>query len=287
MRSKASQLSYGDEGSVLVLALWAVTAAALGAAAIIAIGQVQQKLARNDAEALRQELALQSGIQVVLYGLVSRPADWTVDGRSRSLTIGSERIGVVVTDEAGKIDINVASEDLLLGLLGPVKAGNQQKQIISAAIQDWRDRDDERRLLGSEKADYASGGYKYEPRNRPFANPAELQRVAGMTPDLYRQLGSALTVYSQRAGVDGRVAAPDVLRRLPGMEDASAIGVVQVRDAGSDASGATTHIGRTIAIRATLPGRPGMMEWNAVVRLVGARREQLRIMAWHSEPVAN
>ncbi|MFN3400649.1 MAG: hypothetical protein ACK4Z4_09960, partial [Ferrovibrio sp.] len=176
MPSKALLPISGDQGSVLVLALWAVAAAALGAAAIIAIGQVQQRIVRNETEALRHELALQSGIHVALHGLVSRPAEWPVDGRSRALTVGAERITVSVADEAGKIDINMAAEDILRGLLGPARIGEEQKRRIADAIQDWRDRDDERRLLGSEKVDYASAGYRYEPRNRPFANPAELQR---------------------------------------------------------------------------------------------------------------
>jgi general secretion pathway protein K len=281
MRSNLQQPRAGDRGSVLVLALWAMIAGALGAAAIIAIGRVQQTLARNETDAFRQELVLQSAIHVAMHGLVTHPAEWVVDGGARSVVLGADRVSIAVADEAGKIDINVAADDLLLGLLGPSRIGDEQKRRLSAAIQDWRDRDDDRRSLGNEKPDYVARGHRYEPRNRPFANPAELQRVMGMSPEMYRQMASALTVYSQRAGVDSRVATPEVLRRLPGMDEAAVNGIVRARRTDGDLSGASTYVGRTISIRAALMGKPTTTAWTAVVRLAGNRREQLRIMAWH------
>jgi general secretion pathway protein K len=282
MRNRARQARGRDRGSVLVLALWAVFAAALGAAAVIAIGRVQQKLARNEAETLRKELALQSAIHVAIHGLIDRPGDWMVDGRSQSLTIGLDRISVAIADEAGKIDINVAGEDFLLDLFRSAKISDERKRGIVAAIQDWRDRDDDRRLLGSERADYAAGGYRYEPRNQPFANPEELQRVAGVTPELYRQISAAITVYSQRAAVDSRVALRDVLRLLPGKDETAIESVLRVRRMASDAAAPATHAGRTVAMRAGIPGLP--VQWNAVVRLSGQRFDQIRIMAWQQTP---
>lgn len=287
MPSKAVLPISGDQGSVLVLALWTVAAAALGAAAIIAMGQVQQKIVRNEVEALRQELALQSGLHVALHGLVSRPADWSVDGRSRALSVGAERIEVSIVDEAGKIDISMAAEDLLLGLLGPARIADGQKRRIVAAIQDWRDRDDERRLQGSEKTDYAGAGYRYEPRNRPFANPAELQRVMGITPALYRELESIITVYSQRPSVDTHAAEADVLLRLPGMDAAAVNGILLARRSENRASGATGHVGRTIRLRATISKQPEAMQWDAVVRLTGTRFDQLHVMSWHKAAAQN
>ncbi len=274
-----------DRGSVLVLALWAVAALALGATAIIATGRVQQTIARNEAEALRQELALQSGIHVAMHGLLNRPADWPVDGRPRMLEIGAERIRVSIADEAGKIDVNTASEDFLLGLLGPINMGHEQKRRVVAAIQDWRDLDDDRRALGSERVDYADSGYNYEPRNRPFANPVELRRVKGMDAAIYSQVASAMTVYSQKSGVDVLVATSDVLKRLPGMDPAAANSAVQSRRSDADAGGPMTHIGRTVMVRAAMANGRAVAEWSAVIRLVGNRADQLRVMAWHKDDV--
>ncbi len=287
MPSKAAQPFSGDQGAVLVLALWAVAVVALGAAAVIAIGQVQQRIVRNEVAALREEMALQSGLHVVLHGLVSRPAEWPLDGRSKTITVGADRIVVTIADEAGKIDINMAAEDLLLGLLRPFRIGDEQKRRIAAAIQDWRDRDDERRLQGSEKADYASAGYRYEPRNRPFANAAELQRVAGITRELYRDLESVVTVYSQRPGVDSEVAEAEVLLRLPGMDAAAVNGILQARRTESKASGTPGHVGRTVRISTTVSERPQAMQWDAVVRLTGTKFYQLRVMASHRTAVLN
>jgi len=286
MRNRSTQNVPDDEGFVLVLALWAVLAAALGAAAIIAIGQVQQKIVRNDAEALREDLALQSGIYIALHGLLNRPSDWVEDGRVRDVSVGLSRVDVSVADEAGKIDINAAGEDLLMALFAPVALGDERKRSIVAAIQDWRDRDDNRRLLGSENADYAAAGYKYEPRNRPFANPGELQRVAGMTAAAYRQAAPAVTVYSQKPGVDSRVAIRDVLRRLPGMDATAVNGILRARQADGDSGEGKTFVGRTISIQATLPGKAEAAR-GAVVRLFRRPSEQVRIMAWQSVVARN
>ena len=107
----------------------------------------------------------------------------------------------LVADENGKIDINTAPEQLLLGLLAALGIPDDQAQALSDAVQDWRDPDDLRRLHGAEREEYRKAG-RPGPANELFANIAELTQVLGMTPELYSRLAPFVTVYSGRQQID-------------------------------------------------------------------------------------
>jgi general secretion pathway protein K len=59
---------------------------------------------------------------------------------------------------------------------------------VAAASADWLDSDSEAVPLGAEDSAYAGGEPAYRTGNTLFADPSELRAVAGMTPEIYRQL---------------------------------------------------------------------------------------------------
>jgi general secretion pathway protein K len=63
---------------------------------------------------------------------------------------------------------------------------------IAAAAADWADSDSETSPQGAEDSAYAAGEPAYRTGNTLFADPSELRAVAGVTPEIYRQLSPYL-----------------------------------------------------------------------------------------------
>jgi general secretion pathway protein K len=59
---------------------------------------------------------------------------------------------------------------------------------IAAGAADWIDSDSETGPRGAEDSAYAGGEPAYRTGNTLFADPSELRAVAGVTPEIYRQL---------------------------------------------------------------------------------------------------
>ena len=93
----------------------------------------------------------------------------------------------------------------------------QPAMALVDSVQDWRDADKLRRLHGAEEAEYMAAGKSYAPSNAPFETVDELQRVLGMTPELFRLVEPALTVYSKQPGINTAVAQRPALLAIPGV----------------------------------------------------------------------
>ena len=79
-----------------------------------------------------------------------------------------------ITDESGKININSASEEMLLALPG-------LDETIVGAIIDWRDEDTEPSANGAEDEYYLMLADPYNAKNEPFETVEELLLVRDMT----------------------------------------------------------------------------------------------------------
>ena len=137
---------------------------------------------------------------------------------------GSFRVHVI--DESGKININIASQELLQDLLEVTGVEEKKAQAISAAIVDWRDEDDEPSDGGEEGfgemttedtyynpdqnlRDIEAQGPDYVNKNAPFDDVEELLLVWEMTPTIFfgeDTNGNGKLDPNER---DGRASPPD------------------------------------------------------------------------------
>ena len=117
-------------------------------------------------------------------------------------------------DEAGKVDLNSAQRGLLDALLRASDIEDDRRDALLDAIEDWRDPDSLRRLNGAEDQEYEAAGRTHGAKDATFNTVEELQQVLGVTPRLFKRLRPALTVHSHSAGIDDKVAPPEVLRAL-------------------------------------------------------------------------
>jgi general secretion pathway protein K len=157
-----------------------------------------------------------------LYETVKPVTDaerWKADGRTHVFSLDDAEIRLMIRDESAKIDLNAASDALLKGLLLSAGLDEEQANQLLDAILDWRDADDLTRPQGAERDRYEALGLPYIPTNAPFQTVDELQRVIGVTPDLYRRVAGALTVFSKLPGINSTLASRQVLLALPNVTE--------------------------------------------------------------------
>ena len=207
-----------QRGVALIVVMWLLVLLA----AIVGLFALNAHAEAVQASALRQRVVLdhaaEAGIDAVAARLLA------VDARRRPIPDGRETViafddgitvTVAVTDESGKVDLNVADALLLQRLFIEMGLPPPEAQRLAGAIIDWRDPD---ALVsaggGAEERDYRSAERPYGPANRPFAQVSDVQRVLGMRHALYRQLRPYLTVYTGLAQPNLAFADRPVLRAM-------------------------------------------------------------------------
>lgn len=174
------------------------------------------------------------------------PEEWRTDGRSYSVSFQSGEAEVRVRNEAGRINLNRASDQLLRKAVKYFVELGEKRDILVDSIQDWRDKDDLHRLNGAENDYYQSLPEPYHCKNGDFDTLEELLLVRGVTPELFYGkktrdqegeqetpafgLKDIFTVFSSIDKVDVNVASAEVLMVLLGISSDMAKRVIEVRE---------------------------------------------------------
>jgi general secretion pathway protein K len=117
--------------------------------------------------------------------------------------LGRGEFSYRITDEAARLNINSTPPARMDRLLAALGLSRSERDIINDSIQDWRDRDELRRLNGAESEDtYLRLPVPYRSRNGNLQDVAELRQIRGVTPELY-------------AGTPERPGLRDLLTAIP------------------------------------------------------------------------
>jgi general secretion pathway protein K len=207
----------GQEGMALLLVLWAIGILALISAVVTTTSRTEVNRSRNIVESAKAEALADAGVYRAIAelsnaDLAQRPK---VDGTPYGWTFQGVQILLSIQSEAGKIDLNAASDQLLSGLFVSVGVEPNEAKRLVDAIRDFSDRDDTRRALGAEDDDYRMAGLASGAKDSRFQNASELQQVMGVTSTLYNTIAPVLTVYSGAKTIDSDVAPRMALLALP------------------------------------------------------------------------
>ncbi len=217
--SRRSAARDGESGVALIAVLWVMVVLAALAASFSTSTRTQVNLARNMVGAAEAEAIADAGVARAAAGLAVtvRQGGLRADGTVYAWQFADGDARFFIADEGGKIDLNAASRTLLRDLLEVV--GADDAELLADAIVAYRrgtragdganEADAGREDVGGEGeetfADASEGA-------APFALLAELQRVPGMTGEIYRLIAPALTVYGAEQSEPDARAAPPVVR---------------------------------------------------------------------------
>jgi general secretion pathway protein K len=288
---RAARLRTGERGLALLTVLWVLSLLSVIAAGLISQTHTELQITRNMTETARARALAEAGVFLAIPRMLDPASEtqWRPDGRERSIEYGGGEIRIALRDEAGKIDINTAPDELLAGLFDVLGVAPDEAAHLVDAIADWKDEDDLRRVNGAEKDDYKRAGLAWVPRNGPFEAVEELRLVLGMTPELYERMLPFVTIYSQLARISPATAPEEVLRSVPGA-NADMIARFVAARARSDTvlpvlpgleQFMSSAAARAVTIRSEgrTPGG-GLFVREAVVEATGKRETPYLLRAW-------
>ncbi|MEN8260488.1 MAG: hypothetical protein ABFS02_07865 [Pseudomonadota bacterium] len=210
-----------QSGVALIMVLWVLVIMTVMAASFSLSMRREGDLVRNIKGEVEAAALADAGVYNAMLMLmlpIHSEMRWRADGSINEFNLADAIIRVQIYDEVGKIDLNVANQDLLLGALVNSGLTEAEAAQLIDAILDWRDEDNLVRPNGAEEEQYKDSGYAYGPRNKPFQTLEELLLVKGITPELYRRLEHLLTVHSKQPGINARRASREVLLAVPGAD---------------------------------------------------------------------
>jgi general secretion pathway protein K len=222
----------------------------------------------------------EAGVERAMLGLLDphEATVWRADGRPYVLALGEGRVRITLQDEAGKIDLNLASDEILQGLFEAVGLSPADAARMVDRVVDFRDPDDRRRPAGAEDPDYFAAGRMQGAKNAPFESVDELLQVLGMTREIYERVAPYLSVYSRRQ-VEPLSASPlvlEVLRRV-----APEV-LARLRTAQQTGVGATLLIRpRIVAVTAEAStSGGGVFIREAILQRFARPQQPFRILEW-------
>lgn len=220
-----------ESGLALVVVLWILVVLSMAATAFATAMRIETTIALNETTNARARALADAGVHrgILALFVFDQEQKWAVDGSIYELTFGGGEIAISIQRETGKIDLNVASEELIKGLLQSTELDGGDAEAIGDAILDWRDEDDLRQARGAETPDYVAGNLPYGAKNDRFDSIDELQQVLGMTYRIYQRLAPAITVYSGAEGIDPAVAPRAVLLALPDVDVSEVEALLEIR----------------------------------------------------------
>ena len=141
-----------------------------------------------------------------------RPPDWHGDQRPYLLELPGGWAEIRVADEAGKINLNRAPEEILLNLFTVLGFSPEKVRTMVDSIQDWRSRGDAPRPYGAKSDYYLSLDPPYVAKNSNFEAVTELAWVRGFeNSPMIPRLCEWLTVHAVTVGVNVNTAPLQVL----------------------------------------------------------------------------
>ena len=177
----------GQDGVVLILAVFAVVLLTVLAVGIAAVVRVELRASRSSLDRMQALFLAEAGKNqaraILLYddpGVDTLIDEWgpkAEEPLDLPHELGDGFYRVRVYDACARIDINEADYDTLVRLTGDPAA--------AASILDWRDEGEGVTPDGAEKEYYAGLPWPYVPRDAPFQTPGELLLVRGVTPEMF------------------------------------------------------------------------------------------------------
>lgn len=201
-----------DKGAALIMVLWGAVVMSIIAAAAARQATSTSIVVNAGAELTRARALADGGVR----------SGWTAfaDGRVQldkawTCRSGQDVLFVKIRPETSRVDINVASEEMLSALYEVAGADAVAAQALAAATIAYRSHGEiETNEIERPVEELADTPPSLTPEPGAFEAVEELGYVPGMTAGIYRVIAADVTVHSRALDVDRRYASDIVIRAL-------------------------------------------------------------------------
>lgn len=251
-RSKARQ-----SGFALLAVIWTLGLITLLGMVAIVGARYRIKTFSSFTAVAAAEVAAESAVNLAISASLTAPPEQTVRFPLRCRLPGGELATITIEDEAGKVDLNTATPDVLMRLFSALTGDQSAGALIASNVIAFH-----KRQAQDERTPTAGPA---EPR---FTTVMQLDQVRGMSPQLFRAALRHVTVRSGRPAPDIDAASPVLLKLLdiepkqaPAGRPLIAGGSMTIR-ADINASNGTRFIREALVTLDVANGRPFVIrEW--------------------------
>lgn len=285
-----SSRSPADRGFVIVAVLWILLA--LSSLAIIFsayLAASARALAASDIS-LQTEALVSAGLELTAYQLTLTDEKTRPQHGAFQFGLDDASVGVSFTSEAGRVDLNYASKEMLVGLFVVLGASKDAAGEYADRIVGWRTRP----TPGSENVEAARyNALGYSPRQGLFTHVNELALVAGIPEAFVDRVLPFVTVFNGSPDVDPKIAAPEValaVNKASGKDQdgfgsaaPSPNGTAAGAQAPSPQSAASTAQSPCYRIAISIRFRNGHRTTSEAVVALGDKAEPYRVLSWQND----
>jgi general secretion pathway protein K len=284
-------LGSDQHGFIIVPVLWILLMlASLAGILSVYLANTAVALSLND-DRLRATALVSAGLELTAYQLTSAAVPLRPPVGSFVFRLDHALISVVYRSESTRIDLNMASKEMLANFFQVLGAQPRDAALYADRVAGWRMPPPED-TLDSENSLYRAAGARYLPRGAPFASIEELWLVLDLPPALVERAMPFVTVFSGQREISVLDAAPEVVASLPGMTPALLEMFLKERpglprtvkaiaDAlGSANTGAVAQGSNAMRVRTTVMFDNGRRAAAEAVILLDASDDPYRILSW-------
>lgn len=271
----ASVAASHSGGFALIIVLWALVLIAFITAHLVATGRTEIRIASNLVANGVTHAAVDGAIYQTIFDLMDpQPQSrWSLDGSVREFTIGNCRVTVKVTDEAGRINPNLAAPALLEALLRVTGNDAATAHRLATAIGEWVGLQGVAESHDALLTEYRTAGLDNAPPGERMENLAELRRVLYMTPAVFDAIRPHVSLFAPTEPIAAH-ADPMVVAALASL---ARTGIVQPNVPLTQPNTVTARIAAT----ARGPGNARAAR-TAIVRIVSGSGKYT-ILAWDDD----
>ena len=141
--AKHTHSTIRQHGIALVVVLWMLVLLTVMAGGYSATMRTEALSTAQQVHSAQARALAEAGIWLAVTDLLKPKSEhlWQKNGSAETISYAGNVIRIQIQDEAGKIDLNTAKQELLQGLLGSAGVSADEGERITQAILDWRDRD--------------------------------------------------------------------------------------------------------------------------------------------------
>jgi general secretion pathway protein K len=235
-----------ERGIALVIVLWVGLLVVAIAGAFILDTRNSTQLTRNFLDNAEARALADGGVHLAIFEVLRADDEtqWQRDGRVYQRAVPGGTLDISIEDEAGKIDINSASDELLEGLFLSAGVDGDTASTFAQAIEKFRREEKSRtqssRASGESRArirrtSSVSRRSARRKADRVFHSVDSLGQIPGMTVELHALLRPALTVFGD-SKLHYMSSPREALMAIPGITS-EAVDMFLLGRTGDEASG--------------------------------------------------
>jgi general secretion pathway protein K len=287
-----------QRGFALLIVLWTLSLFALVGTQLTLSARTEARLATNlRADAVSEAAADGAVYEAVFHLLDGGRNFWPLSGAHRVVMPGAV-VDVLLENQAGRINPNLADPSLLQGILTAVGVDRTTAVSLAAAIIDWRSPNRRATPNGAKGPQYLAAGRDWGPPGSPLRDLEEMGEILGMTPAILEALAPHLSLYWD-GDPDPTVADPvvlDAIRRaahggdqaqMPGMPMQSDSGLGAAQGGAPPPPSVAAGDEQVVAITAAAIGPAGSrFTRHAIVQItLSGSGKRWHLVAWDPPPV--